>query len=65
VREIATKLIGWLTLDDDRRLAASESLSKLARARYGWESVAEGVIAAARGELADLPRPVEPPSEPF
>ena len=48
-----------------RRAAASESLANLARARYGWESVAEGVIAAARGELADLPHPVPPPSEPF
>ena len=65
VREIAAKLVRWLTLDDARRAAASAALSELARARYGWESVAEGVIAAARGELADLPRPVAPPSEPF
>ena len=65
VREIAGRLVAWLTLDDERRAAASESLANLARARYGWESVAEGVIAAARGELAGLPRPVPPPSEPF
>jgi glycosyltransferase involved in cell wall biosynthesis len=65
VREIADKLIGWLTLEDGRRAAASAALSELARARYGWESVAEGVIAAARGELAELARPVGPPSEPF
>jgi hypothetical protein len=65
IREIAAKLVAWLTLDDDRRAAASESVAKLARARYGWESVAEGVIAAARGELAGLPRAVEAPSEPF
>jgi glycosyltransferase involved in cell wall biosynthesis len=65
VREIAGKLIGWLTLEDARRAAASAALSELARARYGWESVAEGVIAAARGDLGELPRPVGPPSEPF
>ena len=65
VREIALKLVRWLSLDDARRAAASRSLSVLARARYGWESVAEGVIAAARGELAELARPVAPPSEPF
>jgi glycosyltransferase involved in cell wall biosynthesis len=64
-REIADKLVRWLTLDGARRAAASRSLSELARARYGWESVAEGVIAAARGDLADLARPVAPPSEPF
>lgn len=65
VREIAEKLVRWLTLDDARRAGASAALSDLARGRYGWESVAEGVIAAARGELAELPRPVGPPSGPF
>ena len=65
VREIADKLIAWLTLEEGQRAAASAALSDLARARYGWESVAEGVIAAARGQLGDLPRPVAPPSEPF
>jgi glycosyltransferase involved in cell wall biosynthesis len=65
VREIAERLVGWLTLEQPRRAAAAASLSELARARYGWESVAEGVIAASRGELAELPLPVGPPSEPF
>jgi glycosyltransferase involved in cell wall biosynthesis len=65
VREIAAKLVAWLTLDPARRAAAGAALAELARARYGWENVAEGVIAAARGELAGLPRPVGPPSEPF
>ncbi len=51
VREIADKLVRWLTLDEARRAAASAALSDLARARYGWESVAESVIAASRGEL--------------
>jgi len=65
VREIADKLARWLTLADGRRAEASAALSDLARSRYGWERVAEGVIAAARGELEELPRPVGPPSEPF
>ncbi len=65
VREIAEKLVRWLSLPDDRRAAASAALSELARARYGWESVAESVIAASQGDLADLPRPAAPPSEPF
>ena len=65
VNEIADKLVRWLTLEEARRAAASTALSDLARARYGWESVAEGVIAASRGELAELARPAVPPSEPF
>ena len=65
VREIADKLVRWLTLGADRRAAASAALADLARARYGWESVAESVIAASQGNLEDLPRPVATPSEPF
>jgi glycosyltransferase involved in cell wall biosynthesis len=65
VDQIAEKLVAWLTLDAGRRAAASASLSELARSRYGWESVAEGVIAASRGELEALPHPTGPPSEPF
>ncbi|HYH58859.1 MAG TPA: glycosyltransferase family 4 protein [Thermoleophilaceae bacterium] len=64
VEEIAAKLVRWLTLEPGRRAGARASLSELARARYGWESVAEGVIAASRGELDGLPRPAVPPSEP-
>ena len=65
VREIAEKLVGWLTLDHERRAAAAGALSDLARDRYGWESVAASVIAASQGRLEDLRRPVVPPSEPF
>jgi glycosyltransferase involved in cell wall biosynthesis len=65
VREIAQKLTAWLGLDPARRANAVASLASLARSRYGWESVAEGVIAASRGELDELPRPTGPPSEPF
>jgi hypothetical protein len=36
---------------------AAAALARVARARYGWESVAEGVIAAAQGRLDRLPEP--------
>ena len=65
VTEIAQKLVGWLTLDPERREQAAAALSDLARGRYGWESVAEGVIAAARGELDGLAVPTAPPAGPF
>jgi hypothetical protein len=65
VRELADKLVRWLTLSANRRAAASAALSELARARYGWESVAESVIAASQGNLEELPRPAATPSEPF
>jgi glycosyltransferase involved in cell wall biosynthesis len=57
VRTIASNLAGWLELPAYRRAAARAALSDLARRRYGWESVAEGVIAAAHGRLSDLPEP--------
>jgi glycosyltransferase involved in cell wall biosynthesis len=65
VEEIAEKLTGWLRLDAGRRAEASAALARLARGRYGWESVAGGVIAAARGDLAGLARPTAPLSGPF
>ncbi len=57
VEEIAGKLVAWLSLDPARRHAAAGSISELARLRYGWETVAEGVIAAAQGDLDALPSP--------
>jgi glycosyltransferase involved in cell wall biosynthesis len=57
VRAIASNLAAWLELPADRRRRARAALSELARRRYGWERVAEGVIAAARGRLSELPEP--------
>jgi glycosyltransferase involved in cell wall biosynthesis len=57
VRDIAERLVGWLELPAERRARARAALADLARGRYGWESVAEGVIAAAQGRLAELPEP--------
>jgi len=60
VQEIARKLVAWLRLEPARRGGAAASLARAARARYGWESVAEGVLAAARGRLGELPEPGYP-----
>jgi len=57
VEEIAGKLIAWLATPANERREASTALSALARRRYGWEAVAEGVIAAAEGRLGDLAEP--------
>jgi glycosyltransferase involved in cell wall biosynthesis len=54
---IAYSLNTWLDLDDDVRAAASRRLAQTARDRFGWQKVAEGVIAAAQGKLELL----EPP----
>jgi glycosyltransferase involved in cell wall biosynthesis len=57
VEEIAAKLITWLELAPDERSRAAGALAEVARARFGWEAVAEGVIAAAQGRLEGLPSP--------
>ena len=56
VREIADKLVTWLELDPAERAAASAALAAEAARRYSWESVAEGVIAAAAGD-GNVPAP--------
>jgi glycosyltransferase involved in cell wall biosynthesis len=55
VEEIAGKLTAWLQTEPAERERARAALADLARRRYAWESVAEGVIAAALGRLDDLP----------
>jgi glycosyltransferase involved in cell wall biosynthesis len=55
VEEIAAKLVTWLTLDPGERQRARSALAAEAARRYSWESVAEGVIAAARTD--NLPPP--------
>jgi glycosyltransferase involved in cell wall biosynthesis len=47
VREIAEKLVTWLTLDPEGRENARDALAADAARQYSWESVAEGVIEAA------------------
>jgi glycosyltransferase involved in cell wall biosynthesis len=50
VREIGSKLVEWLSLDPAERERARAALAAEAARRYSWESVAEGVIAAASGQ---------------
>ena len=57
VEEIASKLAAWLLTDDAERTRGAEALARTARARFGWEAVAEGVIATAEGRLDGLPSP--------
>jgi glycosyltransferase involved in cell wall biosynthesis len=57
VDQIAARLVEWLRLPADERDRARAALSRAARDRYGWEGVAEGVIAAAQGRLEGLPEP--------
>jgi glycosyltransferase involved in cell wall biosynthesis len=55
VEEITDKLVTWLTLDPAERDRARTALAAEAARRYSWESVAEGVIAAAQAD--SLPPP--------
>jgi glycosyltransferase involved in cell wall biosynthesis len=57
VEEIASKLGRWLAMEPGERDRTRAALSEEARRRFGWERVAEGVIAAAEGRLEELPRP--------
>jgi glycosyltransferase involved in cell wall biosynthesis len=57
VEEIASKLNAWLAMAPEERERARAALSEEARRRFGWEGVAQGVIAAAEGRLGELPRP--------
>ena len=60
VEEIAAKLVAWLTLAAPERERARAALANEAARLYSWEAVAKGVIAAAQGRLAELPRPATP-----
>jgi glycosyltransferase involved in cell wall biosynthesis len=55
VDQIAEKLVAWLTLDAAERERARSALAAEAARRYSWESVAEGVIAAAQGDNVPPP----------
>lgn len=59
VEDLAGRLVAWLSLPAGEREEASAALAAAARDRFGWERVADGVIAAAEGRLDVLP-PVPP-----
>jgi len=57
VRGLAQRLVDWLQAPAELRAATRDALVRVARERYSWEGVADGVIAAAEGRLDELPSP--------
>lgn len=57
VESIAARIIGWLRTPASNRAATRSALVKTVGARYSWNAVAQGVIAASRGELETLDAP--------
>ncbi len=54
VRGIAERLNAWLRLDEPTRQRARRALADTASARWSWEGVAGGVLAASAGRLDEL-----------
>ena len=62
VEDLASTMTGWLDLDERLRVSGRVGLADTAAGRFGWESVAENVVNAARGRTAVLePVPGEVP----
>jgi glycosyltransferase involved in cell wall biosynthesis len=57
VEAIASRLNAWLALPEAEREEARRCLVETVARLWSWEGVARGVLAAAAGELEDLPRP--------
>jgi glycosyltransferase involved in cell wall biosynthesis len=57
VEAIAARLNRWLALPENQREAGRQALVETVRRLWSWEGVAHGVLAAAAGELGDLPSP--------
>jgi glycosyltransferase involved in cell wall biosynthesis len=57
VRGLADRLVAWLQAPEELRATTRAALVEVARERYSWEGVANGVIAAAQGRRDDLPEP--------
>ncbi|MFN8162818.1 MAG: glycosyltransferase family 4 protein [Solirubrobacterales bacterium] len=58
VEAIAGRLAAWLGLPAAEREAARRTLVETVGRLWSWEGVARGVLAAAAGDLEDLPSPV-------
>ena len=52
VEDLAQAINGWLELDARMRASARAALARTAADRFGWEAVAESVVAAAQGRTA-------------
>jgi hypothetical protein len=57
VRELADRIDGWLSLPAAERESAADSLRDGVVNRWSWEQVANGVLAAAVGDLEGLTSP--------
>jgi glycosyltransferase involved in cell wall biosynthesis len=57
VRQLAGAVAGWLEASTELREATRAALVATAREHYSWDGVARTVLAAARGAVADLPKP--------
>jgi len=55
VTEISWRLQSWLSLPPPKRRELGAALAERVRELWSWRSVADGVIAASRGELDSLP----------
>jgi glycosyltransferase involved in cell wall biosynthesis len=54
VEDLAGAINGWLELDPRLRATARTALARTASDRFGWEGVAESVMAASKGRTAVL-----------
>jgi glycosyltransferase involved in cell wall biosynthesis len=57
VGELADALSGWLAAPAELRARTREAIVAATRERYSWDGVARTVIAAAQGDLDELPEP--------
>jgi hypothetical protein len=51
---IAERLNAWLALPEATREGAREALARRSAELWSWDRVANGVLAASRGDLGDL-----------
>lgn len=57
VQAIAERLLAWLDAPPELRETTRAALVETARARWSWEGVARGVVAAAEGRIEELAVP--------
>jgi glycosyltransferase involved in cell wall biosynthesis len=57
VQALAERIVAWLAVDPAVREQTRAGLVRTVRERWSWEGVAQGVIAAAHGELDRLASP--------
>jgi glycosyltransferase involved in cell wall biosynthesis len=62
VPALADRIVSWLEADPALRERTRAALVRVARARFSWEGVANGVVAAAQGRLGELADPPVPRS---